>query len=102
MRWNDMHKKMNFFGNTNVLNKKAQGLSINVIIVAALALIVLVILGVVFMGRIGLFAGQTSDCEGNGGVCRSESDGGCLTEERINRGFVCQEEEDSCCMGVPS
>jgi predicted PurR-regulated permease PerM len=38
---------------TMVLNKKAQGLSLTVIIVAALALIVLVVLVAVFVGRIG-------------------------------------------------
>lgn len=37
------------------MDKKAQGLSLNVIIIAALALIVLVVLVVVFTGRIGLF-----------------------------------------------
>jgi len=36
------------------LNKKGQGLSLNVIIVAALALIVLVVLVAVFTGRIGV------------------------------------------------
>jgi len=38
-----------------VLNKKGQGLSLNVIIVAALALIVLVVLIMVFTGRISVF-----------------------------------------------
>ncbi|HLC52553.1 MAG TPA: hypothetical protein VJI98_04885 [Candidatus Nanoarchaeia archaeon] len=37
------------------MNKKGQGLSLNVIIVAALALIVLVVLIVVFTGRIAIF-----------------------------------------------
>ena len=36
-----------------ILNKKGQGLSLNVIIVAAIALIVLVVLVAVFTGRIG-------------------------------------------------
>lgn len=36
-------------------SKKGQGLSLNVIIIAALALIVLVVLIVVFTGRIGVF-----------------------------------------------
>ncbi|MBU0456620.1 MAG: hypothetical protein ABH824_03950 [Nanoarchaeota archaeon] len=36
-------------------SKKGQGLSLNVIIVAALALIVLVVLIMVFTGRIGIF-----------------------------------------------
>jgi hypothetical protein len=38
-----------------LLNKKGQGLSLNVIIVAALALIVLVVLVVVFTGRTRVF-----------------------------------------------
>lgn len=38
-----------------MVNKKGQGLSLNVIIVAALALIVLVVLIMVFTGRIGIF-----------------------------------------------
>ena len=36
-------------------NKRGQGLSLNVIIVAAIALIVLVILVMIFTGRIGVF-----------------------------------------------
>ena len=36
-------------------NKRGQGLSLNVIIVAAIALIVLVLLVVIFTGRIGIF-----------------------------------------------
>jgi hypothetical protein len=38
-----------------LLNKKGQGLSLNVIIVAALALIVLVVLVVIFTGRTKMF-----------------------------------------------
>jgi hypothetical protein len=38
-----------------MMNKKGQGLSLNVIIIAALALIVLVVLIMVFTGRIGIF-----------------------------------------------
>ena len=45
-------------------NLKSQGMSINVIIIAAIALIVLVVLVAVFTGRFGIFAGgvrQTGD-----------------------------------------
>ena len=38
------------------MNKKSQGLSINVIIIVAIALIVLVVLIAVFTGRLGLFS----------------------------------------------
>jgi len=37
------------------MKKKAQGLSLNVIIIAAIALIVLVVLVAIFTGRLGLF-----------------------------------------------
>ncbi|MBR9706310.1 hypothetical protein GOV14_04695 [Candidatus Pacearchaeota archaeon] len=37
-------------------NKKSQGISINVIIIAAIALIVLVVLIAVFTGRFGIFS----------------------------------------------
>ncbi len=37
------------------MDSKGQGLSLNVIIIAALALIVLVVLVVIFTGRIGIF-----------------------------------------------
>jgi len=39
------------------MNKKAQGLSINVIIIVAIALIVLVVLIAIFTGRLGGFVG---------------------------------------------
>ena len=45
---------------------KAQGLSINVIIVAAIALIVLVVLIAIFTGRLGLFSkglGEATTCD---------------------------------------
>jgi hypothetical protein len=50
------------------MDKKGQGLSLNVIIVAALALIVLVVLVVVFTGRIAIFT------EGVGGESKAKMD----------------------------
>ncbi len=38
-----------------MISKKGQGMSLNVVIIAALALIVLVVLVMVFTGRIGIF-----------------------------------------------
>jgi hypothetical protein len=51
------------------MSKKAQGISLNVIIIAAIALLVLVILSVIFMGRMGTFGQQTKSCESNKGKC---------------------------------
>lgn len=39
------------------MNKKSQGLSVNVIIIVAIALIVLVVLITIFTGRMGSFVG---------------------------------------------
>jgi len=51
------------------MRKKAQGLSLNVIIIAALALLVLVIVAVIFMGRAGMFRRESGDCATLGGYC---------------------------------
>lgn len=48
------------------MDKKSQGLSINVIIIVAIGLIVLVVLIAIFTGRLGGFVegvGQTTTCE---------------------------------------
>ena len=51
------------------MNRKAQGISMNVIIIAAIALLVLVILSVIFIGRMGGFGKATANCESQGGRC---------------------------------
>ncbi len=52
------------------IHKKAQGISINTVIIAAIALIVLVVLIAVFTGRIGLF-GQGLDNAVQGQYCEN-------------------------------
>ena len=47
------------------MDKKGQGLSINAIIVAAIALIVLVVLVAVFTGRFGGFISEVDRCKGS-------------------------------------
>ena len=56
------------------MRKKAQGLSMNVIIIAAIALIVLVVMVAIFTGRMGNFARETDSCERNKGMCLDASD----------------------------
>ncbi len=46
------------------MRKKAQGLSMNVIIIAAIALLVLVILAVIFIGRMGTTTRNIDQCKG--------------------------------------
>jgi hypothetical protein len=50
------------------MSKKAQGLSMNVIIIAAIALLVLVILAVIFIGRMGKTTSGIDQCPG---TCKS-------------------------------
>jgi len=53
------------------MNKKSQGLSINVIIIVAIALIVLVVLVAIFTGRLGSFIGGiegVTTCESSCGA----------------------------------
>ena len=49
--------------------KKGQGLSLNMVIVAAIALIVLVIIVAIFTGRISIFGKGVGDCASKQGTC---------------------------------
>jgi hypothetical protein len=51
------------------MSRKAQGLSMNVIIIAAIALLVLVILAVIFIGRMGETTKGIDQCKG---VCADD------------------------------
>ena len=88
--------------------KKAQGMSMNVIIIAALALIVLVVLAVVFMNKMGGFVGESDSCENNGGRCvydapLGSNPCGAYEVRRTGRNYMCPEiggERGICCVGV--
>ncbi len=49
--------------------KKAQGMPLNVIIIAALGLLVLVILAIIFTGKTGTFVKESDKCAVYGGAC---------------------------------
>ncbi|MBN2420805.1 hypothetical protein JXB27_00840 [Candidatus Woesearchaeota archaeon] len=51
------------------MNKKGVEISMNVIIIAAIGLMVLVVLSAIFLGRIGVFSQSTADCSIQGGIC---------------------------------
>jgi len=44
--------------------RKAQGMSLNVIIIAALGLLILVVLAIIFTGRTGIFVREVEKCAG--------------------------------------
>ncbi len=78
-------------------NIKAQGMSMNVIIIAALAIIVLIILVVVMTGRFNLFGTTTRNCEAHQGFCRER----CLDGEAAMMMTDCIDNEDgrtTCCI----
>ncbi|MFP4656316.1 MAG: hypothetical protein ACLFNK_01940 [Candidatus Woesearchaeota archaeon] len=51
------------------MSRKAQGLSMSTIVVAALALLVLSILSLLFIGRMNVARDDINDCQANGGIC---------------------------------
>lgn len=79
--------------------KKAQGISINTIIIAAIALIVLVVLIAIFTGRMGIFGKDLSDaqkgqlCKGDMGMVQGNS---CAADkEQVYSNFEqCGEKDD--------
>jgi len=65
------------------MKKKAQGLSINFIIIAALGLIVLVVMAFIFRGESVKFTKNTN-CPARDGVCLSDRNGeDCPTEKSV-------------------
>lgn len=82
--------------------KKAQGLSITTIIVAAIALIVLVVLIAIFTGKLGVWGEkvgvlQQSTCTAQGYQC---IDTNCAANQVQVYGFTC-EDEKVCCSTRP-
>lgn len=80
---------------------RAQGISINVIVVAAIALLVLVVLSVVFLGRFGVFTAQSADCANKGGRCTT---GACPVGTSEYAAWSCPDTSSgarqSCCIAV--
>jgi hypothetical protein len=89
------------------MQKKGQGLSMNVIIITALALLVLVILMTIFMGRMNSGSRDIKTCESNGGRCFTDD---CPKDEGWSRnplsGVKClntdgtEREGEVCCIHV--
>ena len=85
-----------------MLKKRAQGMSMNIIVVAAIALIILVVLIVIFVGRTGKFAGGLEECKG--GCVPTDAD--CQGEyQKIDRLGKCigddgKDTGETCCITV--
>ena len=74
------------------MHKKSQGMSINVVVAATLALIVLIVLIAIFYGKSGAFSRGVNDCEAKGGKCVAESDCG------LGKLYICPNKGEVCCL----
>ncbi len=54
--------------------KRGQGLSMNTIVIAVIVLFVMVVLLLIFTGRISIFNWGLQNCPNNGGVCTKNPD----------------------------
>lgn len=89
------------------MDKKGVEISMNVIIVAAIGLLVLVVLSVIFLGKVGGFGRQVSDCAVQGGKCATacgSADAGTQNFQSQNPAIACPNTADSqpqvCCLPV--
>ncbi len=76
------------------MNKRGQGISINMVIIVAIALIVLVI-AVILVSKAGRNADQNAgakSCIANGGVCKDS----CAADEQTLTEMVCSGGQDCC------
>ena len=85
------------------MNKKGVELSMNVIIIAAIGLLVLVVLSIIFLGRAGVLGQKTQDCEVQGGLCGEKcGEPGTPTAEHAQRNplLTCPQGQ-VCCLKIP-
>lgn len=83
------------------MNKKAQGISINVIIVAVIALLVLVLLSLIFTGKMAQITKALNNCEDlEYAVCRSPPCDSGYTQDLTRKCYVGTEVDPGlmCCI----
>jgi hypothetical protein len=72
--------------------KKAQGISINTIVIAAIALVVMILIVMIFTGNLGKWRKSEDSCQTNGGACIPAIQIGsqCSGDyQRVRTDFVC-------------
>lgn len=74
--------------------KKAQGISFNAIVVGAIALIVLAVIVLIFMGQIKGWDSAVTDCKAKGGTCESGCEGTMIAVPNTD----CDETDRICCV----
>jgi hypothetical protein len=73
-------------------------ISIEFVVLAALALIFLIVVALLISGKIGIFNKTLGACESAGGSCVDSSE--CNAEGGEISGFNCKDTNDVCCMGA--
>lgn len=66
----------------------------NMIVVAVLLLAVLIVVMMIFTGKIDLFGSRLASCDAKAGVCKDECSGGEMLVEKTDCG------EKKCCVRV--
>lgn len=82
-------------------NRKAEGLALNTIVIAAIALIVLLIIIGILMstsGKVVPFFGKQADCTGRGGLCTKEADCGDVKVYGLKDCVENKEGKNVCCV----
>ncbi len=80
-----------------LLSKRAQGgLTMNTIVIAALALIALIVIAFIFISRANMFKTDVESCENKGGSCAPGNE---CPLGATGTDFVCQDGQ-VCCLGL--
>jgi hypothetical protein len=77
------------------MDKKGQGISMNVIIIAAIALLVLVVVAAIFLVNMGKVQPRVNECEPTYGTCVAS--GGCNDGIILDKNCGDDEEGPICC-----
>ncbi len=78
--------------------KKAQGLSVNIIIIAAIALVVMVIVVMIFAGKMSGFVDTSESCSSSNGQCVPSED--CDEQYQKIIDADCENEDHICCLTI--
>ena len=83
--------------------KKAQGLSLNTIVIAAIVVLVLIVLSVIFLRGSGQFSQNVASCEVQGGRCAPACGDiayGTLDYTIQRPDISCRDQIDVCCLPI--
>ncbi|MBW3014516.1 hypothetical protein KY335_04745 [Candidatus Woesearchaeota archaeon] len=78
-----------------MFNKKAQGMSLNVVVIAVLVILVLVVLAIIFTTQTGKTGKELQGCIATGGLCKAECNTD--TEAQGREGVYSCPENTVCC-----